>query len=83
MWRWFVRRVDAYVALTAGGQAAAVTRFPELGRRAGCVIPHGHFRGEYPDQVDRAFARRELALTPDARSSAASARSGPTRTSPG
>lgn len=67
MWRWFVARVDGYIALTAAGQAAALARFPALGGRPGFVIPHGHYRDEYPDEVDRAAARAALDLPPDAR----------------
>lgn len=62
LWRWFVRRIDGYIALTAGGQAAALARFPTLGSRPGFVIPHGHYRDEYPDQVGRDAARADLGL---------------------
>ena len=62
MWRWFANRVDGYIALSAGGQAAALQRFPMLRRRPGFVIPHGHYRGEYPDSVTREGARAALAL---------------------
>ncbi len=67
MWCWFVARVDGYIALTAGGQAAALARFPELGGRPGFVIPHGHYRDEYPAEVDRGAARAALGLPADAR----------------
>lgn len=67
MWRWFVARIDGYIALTAGGQTAALARFPSLRNRPGFVIPHGHYRDEYPDDVTRVVARRALALPPAAR----------------
>jgi len=66
MWRWFVARVDGYIALTAGGQAAALARFPALRGRPGFVIPHGHYKDEYPDEVDRGVARAALGLPPAA-----------------
>lgn len=46
MWRWFVLHIDGYIALTAGGAAAALERYPELETRPGFVIPHGHYRDE-------------------------------------
>jgi len=67
MWRWFVGRVDATIALTVGGQRAVLGRFPALRRRPSFVVPHGHYRGAYPDSMTPAEARRDLALPPDAR----------------
>jgi beta-1,4-mannosyltransferase len=62
MWRWFVRRVDGYIALTPAGRTAAVEHYPDLRERPGFVIPHGHYRGEYPDNVSRQAGRKELGL---------------------
>ena len=67
MWRWFVARVDGYIALTAGGQAAALERFPALCGRPGFVIPHGHYRDEYPAEVGREEARLALDLPAEAK----------------
>ena len=36
-------------------------------RRKVAVIPHGHYRGAYPDTMSRAEARQRLGLPPDAR----------------
>lgn len=62
MWRWFVNRVDGYIALSHGGREAALTRYPTLACRPGFVIPHGHYRGAYPDTIDRDDARTVLRL---------------------
>jgi len=62
MWRWFVRRLDGYIALTPGGRAAALERFPGLDGRPGFVIPHGLYREAYPDEVSREAARAALVL---------------------
>lgn len=67
LWRWFVNRVDGYIALSNDGRDAALMRFPTLADRAGFVIPHGHYRGEYPDAMDRDAARKELSLPSAAR----------------
>jgi glycosyltransferase involved in cell wall biosynthesis len=48
-WRAFTRRVDGYVALTESGRAEAVERFPILKKVPGFVVPHGHYRGAFPD----------------------------------
>lgn len=62
MWRWFVRRVDGYIALSQSARDEALRRFPELQHRPGFVIPHGHYRGEYPDTVSRETARHILGI---------------------
>jgi len=67
MWRWFVRRVDGYIALSRSGREAVVARWPVLAPRPGFVIPHGHYRPVYPDTIDRAEARSRLELPPNAR----------------
>jgi len=62
MWAWFAGRVDGYIALSVSGRDAAIERFPILAERPGFVIPHGHYRGEYPDELDRTAARARLGL---------------------
>ncbi|MBA2276496.1 MAG: glycosyltransferase [Chloroflexia bacterium] len=67
MWRWFSRRVDGVIALTAGGQAQALRQFPALRTRLSFVIPHGHYRDAYPAEITRGVARRALGVPSDAR----------------
>jgi len=62
MWRWLVRRVDAYIALSRTGASAALERFPDLEPVPGFVIPHGHYRDAYPNTIDRDDARAALGL---------------------
>ena len=67
-WFWpaFTKRLDGYIALTSSGQTVARERFANLDRLKGFVIPHGHYRGEYP--LDAGIdARRELGIAPQAR----------------
>ncbi|MBA2753988.1 MAG: glycosyltransferase, partial [Chloroflexia bacterium] len=66
MWGWFVRRVDGVISLSGSGPEAALARFPALADRPGFVIPHGHYREAYPDQIDRDTAREGLSLPRDA-----------------
>jgi beta-1,4-mannosyltransferase len=65
MWRWFTRRVDGYIALTPSGRDQALRAYPDLVERPWFVIPHGHYRDEYPDCVSREVARQTLGLPLD------------------
>jgi glycosyltransferase involved in cell wall biosynthesis len=65
-WPFFAQRVDGYVGLTEGGRQQALARFPALGRVAGFVCVHGHYRGVYPIVQSRQQARVALGLPLDA-----------------
>jgi beta-1,4-mannosyltransferase len=65
-WPAFTRRLDGYFSLTQTGMTAAQARFPHLGTLPGFVVPHGHYRQEYPQTSSRAAARQQLGLSPDA-----------------
>jgi glycosyltransferase involved in cell wall biosynthesis len=58
----FVAILDGIVVLTRAGQAAACERFPALRSLPAWRVPHPHYRGQYPDTIDRAEARRRLAI---------------------
>jgi beta-1,4-mannosyltransferase len=67
-WFWpaFTKRLDGYIALTRSGQEAALERFANLKEVPGYVIPHGHYRGEYPVEAD-IDARKELGIAAGAK----------------
>jgi glycosyltransferase involved in cell wall biosynthesis len=65
-WPAFIRRLHGYFSLTQTGMTAAQERFPQLRSIPGFVVPHGHYRQEYPQQVSRAAARQQLGLDPQA-----------------
>ncbi len=65
-WRAFTRRVDAFVSLSESAAVSVRERFPELASKPGFVIPHPHYRGEYPDGLARAQARVRLGVHQDA-----------------
>jgi beta-1,4-mannosyltransferase len=65
-WPAFTRRLDGYIALSESGRAAALERFDCLKRIPGYVIPHGHYRGEYPDDSNE-NARAALGIEAAAR----------------
>jgi beta-1,4-mannosyltransferase len=47
-WRRFIPRVDGAISLSATGLAMALDKFPRLKEVPATVIPHGHYRGQYP-----------------------------------
>ncbi len=64
-WRRFIPRVDGAISLSAAGLSLATKRFPRLKEIPTAIIPHGHYRAEYPPSaVD---ARRALGVSEDAR----------------
>jgi len=48
-WREFTSRVDGFIALSKAGLEAARREYPRLESIPGFVIPHGHYRDEYPN----------------------------------
>ncbi len=66
-WSGFLRRVDAVIYPSAAGQQAVETRYPALAARPHAVVPHGHYRGAYPDSISRDEARAALAIPEGAR----------------
>jgi beta-1,4-mannosyltransferase len=62
----FVRQVDAVFCLTQGGIAAIHAEFPRLAETPTFVIPHGHYRGAYPDTIGCSEARAALGIADDA-----------------
>jgi beta-1,4-mannosyltransferase len=61
-WAAFISRVDGYIALTQSGRAASLKHFPNLERIPGYVIPHGHYRDEYPNSSGN-DAREQLGIS--------------------
>ena len=67
-WLWrvffgqFCQRVDLLIVLSEGTRTALLERYPALRTTPFRVVPHGHYRGEYPDPPDRTAARRALGL---------------------
>jgi len=53
-WRKFIPRVDGAISLSETGLAMAKTKFPALKQVPTVVIPHGHYREEYPASIGSA-----------------------------
>jgi glycosyltransferase involved in cell wall biosynthesis len=65
-WRQFLARVDGFIALSQASLELTQQHFPELSDRPAFVVPHPHYRGEYPDGIARSQARARLGLAQDA-----------------
>jgi Glycosyltransferase len=61
-WTAVLDRLDGLTALTHAGLQLALQRFPALGRLPAFVVPHGHYRDQYPRRVTRQNARDRLGV---------------------
>jgi beta-1,4-mannosyltransferase len=61
-WAGVMRRVNGLLHPSAASQTAVETTYPMAARLPHAVVPMGHFRGSYPDQVTREEARAGLGL---------------------
>ncbi len=66
-WQAFIRRLDGYISLSKAGMEAAKKRFMHLRNIPGFVVPHGHYRGEYLDDVSSQQARALLEIPDSAK----------------
>ncbi len=61
-WQLLIRRVDGYISLSETALTAAIDRFPALRSKPGAVVPIGHYRGIYPDDLSVSEARDRLGI---------------------
>jgi beta-1,4-mannosyltransferase len=61
--RCFLPAVDGYLSLSETARSEAVQVHPRLDKVPGYVTRHGHYRGAYPDAIDKDSARNALALS--------------------
>lgn len=66
-WARYLPLLDAIIALSPSALERVRERRPRLRDLPAYVIPHPDYRGEYPDTLSRAEARRRLELPLDAR----------------
>lgn len=62
---WFPRLCTHVIALTANGLSSAIGLYPPLRHKPSAVIPHGHYRDEYPPALSREASREQLGLPRD------------------
>ncbi len=56
----FIKRIDGCISHCQISREWAKSTFPQLSDRPHTVIPHGHYREFYPNQIDRQVARANL-----------------------
>ncbi len=66
-WNDFTNRVDGHISLSKTGLEAIHERFPRLKQVPSFVVPHGHYRGEYQDTLNRQSARAQLGIANSAK----------------
>ncbi len=68
-WRLYIsimlRAIDAVILLSVTHAPQLAARHRRLARLPRTVIPHPHYRGVYPDKIDRGAARTSLGLAED------------------
>lgn len=62
LWPNFLRSVDACISLSYAGKAQIQEAFPSLNNHPIFVVPHGHYRDTYPNQVSQLEARTKLGI---------------------
>jgi glycosyltransferase involved in cell wall biosynthesis len=63
-WQLFTRLLDGFISLSSAGVTQAQHRFQRFKTLPGFVVPHGHYRTSYPNNIERAEARQALAIPP-------------------
>jgi len=63
---WFPGICTHIVALTDSGLQSARQRYPQLANKPAAIVPHGHYRDQYPPAPSRASACRRLGLPTEA-----------------
>ncbi len=58
----FVQRVDGYISLCKIGNTIAEKHFPLLKNCPSFIVPHGHYREFYPNQVSQCLAKSKLTI---------------------
>lgn len=66
---WYMNRftalVDGVIGLSGTSIEEAIGCYPALSDKKRYVIPHGHYKGQYPDTVDRESARSKIGVDED------------------
>lgn len=64
LWHSFLAHLDGLICLSKSGQDQIRIHHPAAASLPTFVIPHGHYRGIYPDRLDSRVARQQLGLDP-------------------
>jgi glycosyltransferase involved in cell wall biosynthesis len=66
-WKIFISQIDGYISLTQSALNLAQEEFPQLKNIPGFVIPIGHYRGNYLDEISKQEARSQLGINSSAK----------------
>jgi glycosyltransferase involved in cell wall biosynthesis len=64
-WRLFLPNVDGIICMSGAGRKELFHRHPRTRRIPVFTIPHGHYRGAYPDAIGKDEARAALDISAD------------------
>jgi glycosyltransferase involved in cell wall biosynthesis len=64
-WHMFLPNVDGLICMSESGKEQLYRQHARARAHPVYVIPHGHYRGVYPDSMGREHARRALGVKPD------------------
>lgn len=64
-WRIFLPNLDGIICMTESGREQLHSEHPLTGKLPVFIIPHGHYRGVYPDEVGKDGARQALGIGQD------------------
>ena len=81
-WHMFLPNVDGLICMSESGKQQLYRQHVRARAHPVYVIPHGHYRGVYPDSMSREHARRALRSSQMNLSSPSSAAFGRTRAFP-
>ena len=56
-WISLIKRLDGFISLSSTGKDQALRHFPSLCTIQSCIIPHGHYRDVYPNNIGFSSAR--------------------------
>ena len=63
-WRQYIRRIDGWISLSETSVKLATDKHQYLDKIPHFVIPHGHYRGVYPNNISQQQARLKLGINP-------------------
>lgn len=65
IWRLFLPNIDGIICMSDLGKQQLLRAHPQSRSIPISTIPHGHYRGAYPDLISRNEARKALGIPPD------------------
>lgn len=64
-WHIFLPNVDGIICMSDAGRELLIAEQPRAKSIRMFTVPHGHYKGAYPDAMSKDQARRALGLSPD------------------